>query len=123
MSDTSIVNTTYDEVASTNLCRSHDHNSQKGSYDMEKGEHDPTACHEKHDPTACHFITNSSEPEKSLQGASLLHLACSSDNYVMLELLLQFGADINKLDCRGRTPLHHCICTGNNQLAKFLLRR
>lgn len=115
MSDTSIINTTYDEVASINSYHNlHEHDSQKGFHDVER---------EQHDPTACQTTKNSSEPEKSLQGCSLLHLACNSGNRVMLELLLQFGADINKSDYHGRTPLHHCICTGNNQLAKFLLRR
>ncbi|MCD7457349.1 ADP-ribosylation factor GTPase-activating protein agd4 [Datura stramonium] len=41
----------------------------------------------------------------------------------MLELLLQFGADINRRDFHGRTPLQHCIGNGRNHLAKFLLRR
>ncbi|KAK1390275.1 ADP-ribosylation factor GTPase-activating protein AGD4-like [Heracleum sosnowskyi] len=114
-SDSNIINTTYDEVAGTNS--SHyllDHDRQKDYHDKEKEEYDPTnrQTHEK-----------SNESGEGLQGCTLLHVACSSGNFVMVELLLQFGADINRSDHRGRTPLHHCICSGNNELAKFLLRR
>ncbi|KAF9624071.1 hypothetical protein IFM89_007769 [Coptis chinensis] len=75
------------------------------------------------DPTVCQRIKDSGEPANCLQGCSLLHLACHVGNIVMLELLLQFGADINRRDFHGRTPLHHCIAKGNNLLAKYLLRR
>ncbi|XP_050918398.1 ADP-ribosylation factor GTPase-activating protein AGD2 [Lathyrus oleraceus] len=56
------------------------------------------------------------------RGWSLLHLACHSGITLMVELLLQFGADINMHDYHGRTPLHRCISSGKNSLAKFLLR-
>ncbi|KAJ8759127.1 hypothetical protein K2173_004134 [Erythroxylum novogranatense] len=44
-----------------------------------------------------------------LEGCSLLHLACETTDIGMLELLLQYGANINAADSRGQTPLH-CIC-------------
>ncbi|KAF7827528.1 ADP-ribosylation factor GTPase-activating protein AGD4-like isoform X1 [Senna tora] len=62
-------------------------------------------------------------PVSSLEGCSLLHLACHSNSSLMAELLLQFGADVNMRDYHGKTPLHHCISSGKNALAKFLLRR
>lgn len=112
-SDTNIVNTIYDEMAGTSLYHDvHEYNSHEGSHAIEKN-----------DPAACEKMAGSAKPVNCLQGCSLLHLACHSGNAMMLELLLQFGADINRCDYHGRTPLHHCICTGNNQLAKFLLRR
>ncbi|XP_039033722.1 ADP-ribosylation factor GTPase-activating protein AGD2-like isoform X2 [Hibiscus syriacus] len=77
----------------------------------------------QNDPSACQRIKNSGDPRNCLQGCSLLHLACQSDNPVMVELLLLFGADINMRDFHGRTPLHHCIATGKNTMAKHLLRR
>ncbi|XVE91792.1 hypothetical protein REPUB_Repub01dG0042200 [Reevesia pubescens] len=77
----------------------------------------------QYDPSACQRIRDSNEPGNCLQGCSVLHLACQCGNPVMVELLLQFGADINMRDFHGRTPLHHCISTGNSPLAKHLIRR
>ncbi|XP_059655216.1 ADP-ribosylation factor GTPase-activating protein AGD4-like isoform X2 [Cornus florida] len=114
-SDMAIVNSIYDEVIGVNLYHHvNDQDLQVPYRAVEKKQYSPAACQK---------IQDSSAPENCLQGCSLLHLACHSDNSVMLELLLQFGADINRCDFHGRTPLHHCISKGNNQLAKFLLRR
>lgn len=77
----------------------------------------------QHDPEACLRIKETDETERCLRDWSLLHLACHSDSTLMVELLLQFGADVNMRDYHGRTPLHHCITSGKNPLAKFLLRR
>nr|AMK48010.1 putative adp-ribosylation factor gtpase-activating protein agd4-like isoform x3 [Lupinus angustifolius] len=77
----------------------------------------------QHDPEACLRVKDTNETERCFLGWSLLHLACHSGSPLMVELLLQFGADVNMCDYHGRTPLHHCISTGKNPLAKFLLRR
>ncbi|XP_071703720.1 ADP-ribosylation factor GTPase-activating protein AGD2-like isoform X2 [Rutidosis leptorrhynchoides] len=107
ISHTNIVNTTYNEVAGADLF----HNR-----------HDINAA-VKTDPLACKKLKDSNKPENCLEGCTLLHLACDSGYQVMMELLLQFGADINRPDFHGRTPLHHCIASGNNKLAKYMLRR
>ncbi|KAJ0974334.1 hypothetical protein J5N97_016299 [Dioscorea zingiberensis] len=75
------------------------------------------------DPANCEKILSSGEPGDCLQGCSLLHLACHMGDPVMLELLLQFGADINLQDFHGRTPLHHCVLKRNDALAKYLIKR
>ncbi|KAF6160758.1 hypothetical protein GIB67_035959 [Kingdonia uniflora] len=75
------------------------------------------------DPAECQIIKDSGEPKNCLQGHSLLHLACHVGDPVMVEMLLQLGADINMRDFHGRTPLHHCIFKRDNKLAKYLLRR
>ncbi|KAL8267167.1 hypothetical protein R6Q59_004511 [Mikania micrantha] len=112
-SKTNIINTTYDEVAGADLFHNlHEHDSFKGSKSGEKN--DPLSCKKMKDP---------SKPESCLQGCTLLHLACNLGYQVMLELLLQFGADINRSDYHGRTPLHHCIFSGNNKLAKYMIKR
>lgn len=77
----------------------------------------------QHDLEACLRIKETNETARCFYGWSLLHLACHSDSALMVELLLQFGADVNMHDYHGRTPLHHCISSGKNPLAKFLLRR
>ncbi|XP_039159405.1 ADP-ribosylation factor GTPase-activating protein AGD4 isoform X3 [Eucalyptus grandis] len=107
-SDMNIVNTIFDEVDGTESYHNFDSNS------IDINQNDPANCLQMKDPR---------EPANCLQGCSLLHLACHQGNPVMLELLLQFGADINMRDYHGRTPLHHCISMGNNSLAKFLLKR
>ncbi|XP_076890544.1 ADP-ribosylation factor GTPase-activating protein AGD4-like isoform X2 [Bidens hawaiensis] len=105
-STTNIINTTYDEVTGADMF--HEHDSSKRS---------------KSDPLSCKKMEDPSKPESCLQGCTLLHLACNLGYQVMLELLLQFGADINRSDYHGRTPLHHCIFSGNNKLAKYMIRR
>ncbi|XP_027354013.1 ADP-ribosylation factor GTPase-activating protein AGD4-like isoform X3 [Abrus precatorius] len=77
----------------------------------------------QHEPEACLRVKETNEIERCFRGWSLLHLACHSGSALMVELLLQFGADVNLRDYHGRTPLHHCISSGKNPLAKFLLRR
>ncbi|XP_052205388.1 ADP-ribosylation factor GTPase-activating protein AGD2-like isoform X2 [Diospyros lotus] len=113
-SDENITNITYDELTDASLRHDDDDDSLNGSHHVENKQHDPLACKK---------INDSSKPESCLQGCSLLHLACHLGNPVMVELLLQFGANMNRPDYHGRTPLHHCIAKRNYQLAKFLLRR
>ncbi|KAL4279954.1 hypothetical protein GQ457_03G011120 [Hibiscus cannabinus] len=115
VSGTNIVNTTFDDVVSVKWYHHVDaHNKSTDSH---------TEQWVQNDPSACQRIKNSDDPRSCLQGCSLLHLACQSGNPVMVELLLLFGADINMSDFHGRTPLHHCIASGMNTLAKHLLKR
>ncbi|KAA8529993.1 hypothetical protein F0562_034402 [Nyssa sinensis] len=60
---------------------------------------------------------------EDLDGCSLLHLACQTADIGMLELLLQYGANINDSDSRGQMALHHCILRGKATLARLLLSR
>ncbi|XP_058092969.1 ADP-ribosylation factor GTPase-activating protein AGD3-like isoform X2 [Magnolia sinica] len=63
------------------------------------------------------------EMEEGFEGCSLLHLACETADVGMIELLLQYGANINAPDSKGQTPLHHCILRGRTEFAKLLLTR
>ncbi|KAM6571148.1 hypothetical protein CsatA_015228 [Cannabis sativa] len=115
MSDMNITNTTFDDVFPVDL---HHH---VGAQETELG---GKTTKKKHvDPGTCDRMKDSNEPGNCLQGCSLLHLACHCENLLMIELLLQFGANINLRDFHGRTPLHHCVASGKNSLAKFLLKR
>lgn len=110
-SNENIIKTTFDDVDGVDICH---HVDVQDFEAMQKRQYDPAVCER---------INHSNEPGNCLQGCSLLHLACNTGNPLMLELLLQFGAEINMRDFHGRTPLHHCISCGNNQLARLLLRR
>ncbi|XP_042403238.1 ADP-ribosylation factor GTPase-activating protein AGD2-like isoform X1 [Zingiber officinale] len=105
-------NTKYDQV-NTELDDMVDTSSHICNDLMERQQFDPT----------CQKIKDSGGSDNCLQGCSLLHLACHVGDPVMLELLLQYGADINYQDFHGRTPLHHCVSARNNSLAKYLIRR
>ncbi|WOK96651.1 ADP-ribosylation factor GTPase-activating protein AGD3-like isoform X1 [Canna indica] len=63
------------------------------------------------------------EVDECFEGFTLLHLACLISDMGMVELLLQYGANVNSTDSRGRTPLHHCILRGRHLFAKLLLAR
>ncbi|XP_044488907.1 ADP-ribosylation factor GTPase-activating protein AGD4-like isoform X2 [Mangifera indica] len=115
-SEVDIINTTFDVVVGVDLYH-HVFDAQESKFDNEK------AKKKNYDPAICQRIIDANDPGMCLQGCSLLHLACHFDNPVMLELLIQFGADINLRDFHGRTALHHCISTRNNPFAKLLLRR
>ena len=59
----------------------------------------------------------------NLDGCTLLHLACETADIGMVELLLQYGANVNATDSRGQTPLHRCILKGRSAFARLLLSR
>lgn len=63
------------------------------------------------------------QPMLNLEGCTLLHIACETADIGMVELLLQYGANINATDMRGRTPLHRCILKGRSIIARLLLSR
>uniref|UniRef100_A0A0D9VIM2 Uncharacterized protein n=1 Tax=Leersia perrieri TaxID=77586 RepID=A0A0D9VIM2_9ORYZ len=87
-------------------------------------QHEQTVTDKKFfDPASCDLKDDSGKPEGCLQGCSLLHIACQYDHSMMVELLLLFGADINKQDYHGRTPLHRCVQRKNDALTKHLLKR
>ncbi|KAL7241352.1 hypothetical protein ACSBR2_006882 [Camellia fascicularis] len=69
------------------------------------------------------YCTSEGHAMEDLQGCSLLHLACETADIGMLELLLQYGANINASDLRGQTPLHRCILGGKATFVKLLLSR
>ncbi|XP_027349471.1 ADP-ribosylation factor GTPase-activating protein AGD3 isoform X3 [Abrus precatorius] len=59
----------------------------------------------------------------NLDGSTLLHLASETADIGMVELLLQYGANVNATDLRGQTPLHRCILKGRSTFARLLLSR
>ncbi|XP_020594986.1 ADP-ribosylation factor GTPase-activating protein AGD3-like [Phalaenopsis equestris] len=68
-------------------------------------------------------IENQSEADESNEGFSLLHLACQTADIGMIELLLQYGANVNAVDLKMMSPLHHCILRGRHAFTKLLISR
>ncbi|KAL9688386.1 hypothetical protein QQ045_032807 [Rhodiola kirilowii] len=71
---------------------------------------------------------NASSSQELLAGErvgifSLLHLACQCADIGMVELLLQYGVNVNAVDPYGQTPLHYSIIHRKSALAKLLLAR
>lgn len=78
------------------------------------------------DPSRSSNSLNKSEDQIEKEhpdSCSLLHLACLTTDICMVELLLQYGANINASDSRGRMPLHICVLGRNFAIAKLLLSR
>ncbi|KAF4390594.1 hypothetical protein CsatB_022722 [Cannabis sativa] len=67
--------------------------------------------------------TSEGQTMDDLDECTLLHLACETADIGMLELLLQYGANVNATDIRGQTPLHRCILRGKTTYIKWLLAR
>lgn len=51
-----------------------------------------------------------------------LHLAAHRGDVSIIELLVQFGAQVNKQDNKNYTPLHYALQRGNTLAAKKLLK-
>ncbi|WVZ91965.1 hypothetical protein U9M48_038068 [Paspalum notatum var. saurae] len=83
--------------------------------------HDKISPRESLSPASTSSRTD--DMEDTCEGFSLLHIACRVADVGMIELLLQYGASVNMIDSKGRTPLHHCILKGRHQHAKLLLSR
>lgn len=50
----------------------------------------------------------------SLDGATALHFAATMRYEAILEYLIKMGADVNRVDGRGNTPLH-IVCIAHDQ--------
>jgi len=51
-----------------------------------------------------------------------LHWACGKGNLEAIELLIDFGADVNSQDVRGRTPLHTLIEQRYDKIALWFIQ-
>ncbi|CAJ1974919.1 unnamed protein product [Sphenostylis stenocarpa] len=74
------------------------------------------------DPNKSREITTQPVGDRH-DGFTALHLACLSCDTAMVELLLQYGADLNAIDSRGRTPLYYCTKIGKHATTKVLITR
>lgn len=56
-------------------------------------------------------------------GLTALHQCCIDDNEAMLQLLLEYGADVNAEDSERWTPLHAAATCGHLRLVRCLVTR
>uniref|UniRef100_A0A7N0TND8 ADP-ribosylation factor GTPase-activating protein AGD3 n=1 Tax=Kalanchoe fedtschenkoi TaxID=63787 RepID=A0A7N0TND8_KALFE len=68
-------------------------------------------------------VSNAGQSAEGLDRCCLLHLACEAADIGMLELLLQYGANVNFSDSKGQTPLHFSVLRGQATLTKLLIAR
>jgi len=50
-----------------------------------------------------------------------LHIAATTDNKEILNVLLENGSDINVIDWDGQTPLHYAAMAGKIKMFKYIL--
>ena len=66
--------------------------------------------------------TNPDIDIRDSMGATALHIAIFQENLEILQLLLEYGFDINaQVPSNGYTPLHYCVRMNNLNAARFLL--
>lgn len=59
----------------------------------------------------------------NMDGLTALHQCCIDDNAEMLNLLLDYGANVNAQDSERWTPLHAAATCGHLNLVKILIGR
>lgn len=70
------------------------------------------------------YSTTTFLDDKDVNGAELpLCLAVSFERTQMIELLLEFGADVNAANRRGHTPLYHAVDQGRLEAVELLLKQ
>ncbi len=60
------------------------------------------------------------------EGYGALHFAiqyCNNNLIDMINLLIEFGADVNQMKYHGETPLSYAVDAGNYDAVKFLLEK
>ncbi|MGL5871184.1 MAG: ankyrin repeat domain-containing protein, partial [Xenococcaceae cyanobacterium] len=66
------------------------------------------------------FLSHGGNPNIDDGGNNILHRAVSTENLTLIKLLLSYGADVNKPDWRGDTPLHYSRAN-NKEIVKLLI--
>lgn len=56
-------------------------------------------------------------------GWTALHLASKQADLPMVQVLLEFGADLNKADHEGRTPIHEAAFAGSLAIVQLLISK
>lgn len=76
-----------------------------------------------HDLALRHLLAAGVPADALVDGEPLLIAAVNSNKSKVVLALLQAGADINRADAEGNTPLHHAALNGDYAMCKLLLER
>lgn len=63
------------------------------------------------------------EAEDPVTGNTMLIVACQNGHKNICDLLLSCGADINRVNKKGNSPLHFCFAYGFHELGDILISR
>ncbi len=66
-------------------------------------------------------ISASKINQQNIGGATALHIAVRNNNIEIVKILLNFGADVNKIDNDGFNPAMRAAYLGNSEILKILL--
>lgn len=56
-------------------------------------------------------------------GGSAIGRACATEGLMIIQLLIQHGADIHGADAHGQTPLQHAVCNwGHTEVPLYLIK-
>jgi len=69
------------------------------------------------------FTRDASQPIRNDDGSTPLHVACEVGDPVIVEQMLEDGADVNVTDKNGRAPLHIACKWGHTNVTMELLER
>ncbi|XP_018320574.1 protein phosphatase 1 regulatory inhibitor subunit 16B isoform X2 [Agrilus planipennis] len=71
-----------------------------------------------------HLLSKGVSPDSCNEdGLTALHQCCIDDNEAMLQLLLEYGANVNSEDSEKWTPLHAAATCGHLRLVRILIAR
>lgn len=59
---------------------------------------------------------------KSIEGFTMIHIACIQESIEIVDLLTKYGADVNVITIYGETPLHFAVSKVNIALVSLLIR-
>ena len=61
--------------------------------------------------------------ESDIDATFALHNSCANGRLEIAAFLIEAGADVNKLDDNGCTPLYYCCLEGHVEIARLLLQK
>jgi len=68
------------------------------------------------------FVFGAGQEVTDTNGTTLLHAACRTGSFPIVQELVSRGLPLDAMDCAGWTPLHVASCVGRQDVSVFLLQ-